>query len=534
MTSQTLVAHWPLNGTLHNAIGGGPALEGFAEFGAPDPHDARVGALFDGGGEGLSVAAQAIGLIGDRDFTVSARIWLSPIATVFGDIVSQYEPNSRTGFTLSLLDASGVTTSHPNRRNVFFGTDAGTVPVITDHGRLGTSMFVSALAVHDGALFAGTVEGADGLLGRVFRKSRDGEWEDCGSPDASNGVTALVGWNGHLYAGTSSYKKIGSALPESENTTPGGAVFRYLGGRDWAYCGHIDPHGVFAVDLEKSGMRSAICDSVGALTVHEGRLYAIPFYSEGLFRLADNGAWEACGSPGFRLMSLRSHHGSLFCAANERGGVLITDGDGVWTSAAALPAEVTQTYSFAVHGNQLHAGTWPDGRVHRIDQGEWCDTGRLGTEREVMAMASYNGKFYGGTLPLAELYRLDDDGRPTAWSRIAQLDETPDVEYRRVWSMATFGGELYAGLLPSGRVVSMSAGAAVGDDRELSSGWHELEAVRADGELRVSIDGVVVARKPADALVLDAETPLRIGSGPMATFVGAISDVRVHRAEDDA
>ena len=47
-----------------------------------------------------------------------------------------------------------------------------------------------------------------------------------------------------------------------------------------------------------------------------------------------------------------------------------------------------------------------------------------------------DGKFYAGTLPLAQVYRFDGG---TKWTCTGQLDRTPDVKYRRAWSMAVSG-----------------------------------------------------------------------------------------------
>ena len=45
--------------------------------------------------------------------------------------------------------------------------------------------------------------------------------------------------------------------------------------------------------------------------------------------------------------------------------------------------------------------------------------GRLEDEKEVMAMAVYNGKLYAGTLPLAKVYRYEGG---TTWTNTGQLD----------------------------------------------------------------------------------------------------------------
>src|SRR5262249_58263461 len=103
-----------------------------------------------------------------------------------------------------------------------------------------------------------------------------------------------------------------------------------------------------------------------------------------------------------------------------------------------------------------------------------------------MGMAVHNGKLYGGTLPLAEVYRYEGE---TAWTPTGRLDLTPDVRYRRAWSMALFQGRLFCGTLPSGRVHALEAGRSVSWDHELTAGWRHLAAVREGGRLLLYVHG---------------------------------------------
>ena len=86
---------------------------------------------------------------------------------------------------------------------------------------------------------------------------------------------------------------------------------------------------------------------------------------------------------------------------------------------------------------------------------QWDDCGRLGDELEVMGMLVHNGRLLGGTLPLAEVYQFDGQSR---WQKLARLDQTPDVRYRRAWCMAEFDGQVFCSVLPSGKVHSWRAG----------------------------------------------------------------------------
>ena len=68
-------------------------------------------------------------------------------------------------------------------------------------------------------------------------------------------------------------------------------------------------------------------------------------------------------------------------------------------------------------------------------------------------------------------------------------------------------------------------------DHALPGGWHHLAAVRADGLLRLYVDGAPVAEsasfKAAD-YDLSTEEPLHIGFGEIGHFSGSLGDVRLY------
>jgi hypothetical protein len=159
------------------------------------------------------------------------------------------------------------------------------------------------------------------------------------------------------------------------------------------------------------------------------------------------------------------------------------------------------------------------------------DTGKLGHELEAMPLLVYNGRMYGGTLPLAEIYRYDGDEN---WTRLGRVDHTPDVKYRRAWSMAVHRGRLFVGTLPSGRVLSIEAGRNATYDRQLAPGWHHIAAVRGAKTLKLYIDGSLVSESsPMDASEYDLtiDAPMEIGFGAQDHFRGRIADVRLYRGE---
>ena len=182
--------------------------------------------------------------------------------------------------------------------------------------------------------------------------------------------------------------------------------------------------------------------------------------------------------------------GGLYATGYDVGGVFRYEGEQRWSFCGNASAS-TQLYSFASYRGLLHTGVWPTGSVYRQEDGlPWLDCGRLGEELEVMGMMVYNGKLYAGTLPTGSVYRYDGEGE---WVSTGQLDTTPDVKYRRAWTMAVYQGRLFCGTLPSGNVLSLEAGKNVTHDHALPGGWHHLAAVRADGKLRLYVDGALVA-----------------------------------------
>jgi hypothetical protein len=510
MVEQSLLAHWRLGDSPQDCSVSG--AHGTASSVTYRTFDDGTGgsAHFDGRTSVVRVDRRL--MRGTDEFTLS--LWAkteSILDDVLGDLLSWYDPDTRRGFNLGIQTAHGVTSHQPNYRQLYFGVDAGCKPVWRDCGRPGHAVRVMALATFEGSLYAGTFEiGAD-ESGHVYRYAGGQSWEDCGNPDPCNAVASLAVFEGELYAGVTRYRAQGSALPESGNQHPGGALYRYDGGRKWVDCGRLPD-----------------ADSVICMTVFRGQLYAIPWYSQGVFCYEGGTSWRYCGTPGRRLMSLTVFNGELYAAGNEGGGVFRYGGDTTW-EPCGFQKGMTQIYSFAAYRGRLHIGAWPEARVFEFGGGgHWIDRGLLGDEKEVMGMMVYNGKLYAGTLPLAEVYRYDGHKQ---WTRLQQLDLTPDVRYRRVWSMAIYGGRLYCGTLPSGRVFSMEAGKCVSDDRELPPGWRHIVARRASTSLGLFVDGRLVASvedPELRSMDIDNDSPLLIGLGPVDHFNGEMRDVRIY------
>ena len=513
-----LIGHWPLQGSTDAASQTALSAQATAvTFGSDGPtRTLTKAAAFDGRASVLEIAASKQFDLKDQPFSLAA--WIHSPDTgvdVPGDIISQYDPASRTGFHLGLYSHGGVTNSQSNRRQLHFGIDQGRIePEFTDHGQLGTAMFVFSLCVHDGRLYASTCHAGGDEAGHVFRFEGEDRWTDLGSPDKANSISAMTAFNGSLYVASSKYRLAGSSLSESTNENFGGKVFRLGANDQWESCGTLSPE----------------TEAVSSLIEFDGQLYAGSLYKPaGFFRYEGGERWVPCETPdGKRVEAMTVFNGALYATCYDEGSVFRFDGK-TWSLVGQIP-NATQTYGFAVHEASLFVSEWPQAHVFRYLGGtEWQDVGKLGDEREAMPLLVYNGKMYGGTLPLAEVYRYDGG---TEWAKIGRVDFTPDVVYRRAWSMAVFQGRLFVGTLPSGKVLSLEVGRNATADTSLPDGWHHIAAVRDSSQLKLYVDGNSVASSTtfnASDFDLSGQQPLKIGFGAQDHFHGRLADVRIYR-----
>lgn len=522
----TWIAHWPLAADARDV--GPHKLETKnlgATFETPTADaDGHGVARFAGLGKYLAVDdIRALANLSLDEFTIA--LWIKTDDRTDVDIqqlVSWRDPGTRTGFELSLRTNTGVTTCQSNARQLQFGIDAGTEPRWRDEGRPGdNSIAAFALAVHDGSLYAGTCEPGKDEAGRVYRYEAPGKWTDLGSPDKCNAISAMAEHQGRLYVGSAQYRLAGSALPESENPHAGGNIFRLESDGRW----------------EKVGRLGEDQTAVGGMVFYRGELYVTSLYRPaGFYRYESDNEWTSLATPdGLRVESLGVYGGYLWASSYDGGYVFRYDGE-TWKSYGQV-GDNTQTYSFASYRNDLYVGTWPSGRVYRLSAKDdsWEDVGRLGDEKEVMGMLVHNGSLYAGTLPLAEVYRYDGG---TSWTKVARLDHTPDVTYRRAWTMAQCQGRLFVSTLPSGRIHSMEVGKCVTHDRSLKPGWTHIVAVKQRDRLRLYVDGTQVAESTrivaplADQSVnpnrgeKEPKSPLIIGGASGDAF--CLRDVRIY------
>ncbi|MBM4003763.1 MAG: LamG domain-containing protein [Planctomycetes bacterium] len=508
-------AHWTLRGDARDS----GRFELHAQnqgvtFARVDSRSAT--ASFDGRGAELRVPPSPALSLGRDDFTLALWIHTSAeLADDLGDIVSQFEPMSRTGFHLGLRNNTGVTHSLANARQLQFGIDAGSEPRFRDEGRPGNSVYGHSLVVHAGNLYVGTCEPGVDQACHVYRYRGPGTWTDLGSPDRCNSITAMASFQGRLYAGSGKYRLGGSALPESENTRLGGRVFRLEDNDAWTEIAHFPE-----------------MEAVGGMVEYRGKLYVSSLYKPAAFHCCDtNHQWQRMEVPnGKRVEALAVYNGYLWATGYDEAHVYRFDGTDWIDLGRVGEEENTQTYAFATYHGSLLVSTWRTGKVFELSlPTRWIDRGRLGNELEVMGMLVHNGKLYAGTLPSGEIYRLDG---PASWTALKQLDTTPDTKYRRVWTMAQFQGRLFASTLPSGKIWSMSAGACITWDQPFPDGWHHLAAQRSGKELRLFVDGRCMAESSFEDLPsydLSQPSPFRIGAGSGDSLYGSLADVRVYR-----
>lgn len=502
-------ARWKLSADAKDSAGQNHGVAQDVEFTAGQP------ANFNGRSSRVTIPATDHLKLGTGDFTIS--LWADTAADLdddLGDLVSQFDSSSRTGFHLSLRNNTGVTSSLANYRQLEFGLDAGTEPVFTDEGRPGNAVFGQSMAVHDGSLYVGTCEAGKDQAGHVFRYDGTGKWTDLGSPDKANSITAMATTPEGLFVGSGKYRLGGSALAESENPTFGGRIFKYLGEKKWEEVGRFPE-----------------MEAVGGMTHYKGKLYVGSLYKPAAFQRYDGDKkWTEMPVPnGKRVESLGVFNGFLWATGYDEGHVYRFDGE-IWTDLGrAGDEETTQTYAFATYRGQLQVATWRAAKVYAWQDDAWQDRGRLGEELEAMGMLIHNGSLYAGTLPLAQIYR--HDGGET-WTLLKQLDTTPDVKYRRLWTMAEYQGKLFSTTLPSGHIWSMQTGACVTTDKQFPTGRHHIAAQREKDTLRLYVDGKLAAESKAGkagALDLANEQPWRIGAGSGDLFNGQLADVQVFK-----
>jgi hypothetical protein len=189
--SEGLIGHWKLQGDCRDYSGKeNHGMGRNVTFTEGSGGSARGAASFNGR-DGVIEVSDAESLhLGKADFSLSAWVKCeSPMRSVFGDILSKFDPQKRRGINFHIAGSSSGYSSMCDTRHVHFGID-------------------------------------DGYLST---------WEDCGKPSAGNTlITSLVVFEGQLYAG----------IADAKNPQDACRVFRWASGKKWIDCGRLgnDPN----------------------------------------------------------------------------------------------------------------------------------------------------------------------------------------------------------------------------------------------------------------------------------------------------
>lgn len=550
-----LVGHWKLNGDCRDHSGHG-------HDGTNHGVDLRTG-RFDGRAAFIEIPSSKSLQLGGGDFTFSVWVNTDPLVDdTLGDILSWYDPRSRRGVTLNLKSSSGGYQSSGDDRHVYFGIDNGRLGEWQDCGRPSpTSNYVSnSLTVFDGHLYAAIVdahEPADWC--HVFRYAGGKEWVDCGRVGTrkTTGVMGLIVHQGHLYAATSTYDwtRVFSGSYEPAR------VYRYEGGTRWADCGQpsdmlrINCMATFGGKLYVGGDRGLPPPGERQWT---GRPYRV-YVWEGGTEWSVAGEFPAEPPRNGYPHAMAVHDGRLYV-----GYPNVWAFDGASWKFAGTPIGQTpldqkpflQVHSLEVFRGKLLAGMWPEARVVEYAGGErWVDRGRLGDGTEINALTVYNGKLYAGAIPRGEVSRYDDE---QGWKSLKKFFSPPGWEpgpptdpvraeinnWTRVTSLTVFQGRLFASIgsctssvldAPAGvrgSVYSLQAGQCIAYDKDLGPGWKHLVAQRRGGQLRLYVQGHLVAQSEpfsSEHYDLSTDVPLRLGAGEQDFLSGQLRHVRLYR-----
>lgn len=534
------VGYWKLRGDCRDYSATG-------NHGANHGVDLETGA-FDGQDSHIEVSDAPSLRLGSADFSVAAWVHTgSNFDDLWGDVLEKYDPASRRGFYLRLGASAAGYNSTGDARHVQFGIDDGAPGAWIDCGRPGGKSHNSdALTVFEGDLYAGTTDAPDVAdWAHVYRYRGGMEWEDCGrvGNGRTRGVYAMVVHDGALYAATSASH---GPQPASMDF---GRVYRYRGAQEWE-------------DLGQPGSNYRL----NCLASFRGRLYVCGFNigpdPGHVYVYEGERRWTECGEFSGWPHTMAVHDGRLY-TAYPRGEIYAYDGadwENLGNPFGTLEV-CNQVHSLGVYQGELHAGTWPQGRIAVWRDGAWQDRGRPGDATEVIGLAVYGGSIYAGTIPRGEVFRFDGE---VGWTSLRRLFDPPGFEpvpvgssdgqgvadWSRATSLTVFDGRLFAStgtcyrtMLEHpraeehrGEVFAYQAGAHVAYDRDLGPGWKHLTAVRHADELRLYVDGELVDSAPIGRRGLDVsnDAPLRIGTGQVDGFHGRIREVWLYDRAIDA
>jgi hypothetical protein len=522
-----LVGHWKLQGDSKDSSGQGRDATN---------HNVNLKTdEFNGRDAYLEVPDSPALNFGTGDFSIALQMSTQQrLDDVIGDLVSKFDPATRKGFVFTTKSNSSGYNAPCNERNLFFGMDNSTTGKWADCGRPGGVAHSSdALTVFNGDLYCGTVDAPNQAdRAHVYRYRGGQDWEDCGQLGEGKvpGVYAMVVHDGSLYAAT--------AGPHGGSNTNKGEfarVYRYLGGTQWEDIGQPGQH--YRINALASYNGKLIANAI-----HTGGKLGGPFVYEG------NKTWKPLGTSPGRLHCLTVHDGKLY-GAYPQGEVFEYAGDD-WKSLGnpySAFDQCNQLHTMGVYQGELYVGTWPYGKVAIWRDGKWVDVGRMGDATEIVGLIVYNGSFYAGSIPRAEVFRYDG---PQKWTSLRKLFDPPDFDaikdsedWSRASSLTVYQDKMfvstadcYRAMLSKtkpgeirGKVFSYKVGEGVSYDHDLGPGWKRVAAVREKDKLKLYVDGELVATQPnVEKLDVSSKAPLRIGFGPQSHFQGKLRDVRVY------
>ncbi|MFM2094659.1 MAG: hypothetical protein RIS70_1783 [Planctomycetota bacterium] len=553
--SRDLIGHWKLQGDCRD-------YSGNENHGLNHGVDLDSGA-FDGRASYIEVPLRQAFQLGRNDFSIAA--WVKTEAIVddtLGDVVSWYDPRTRRGVTVNLKASSGGYQSSGDDRHVHFGIDNGRLSEWEDCGRPSpTSNYVSnSLTVFDGQLYAATIDGKEESdWCHVWRYAGGKEWIDCGrvGQRKTTGVMGLIVYQGHLYAGTSTYDWTRVFSGEYEPAR----VYRYEGGTTWTDCGQpgemlrINCMAIFGGRLYVGGDRGMPPPGEKQWT---GRPYRV-YVWEGGTKWSVAGEFPAEPPQNCYPHAMAVHDGRLYVGYPNVWAYDGRNWEFAGTPIGDTPIDqkpFLQVHALEVFRGKLLAGMWPEARVvEHLGSVEWADRGRLGDGTEINALTVYNGKLYAGAIPRGEVSRYDDE---QGWTSLKKFFSPPGWEpgpatapvreeinnWTRITSLTVYQGRLFASLgsctssakdAPAGlrgSVYALKAGECISYDKDLGADWKHLVAQRRGGQLRLYIQGQLVATSGSfrsDDYDLSTDQPLRIGAGEQDFFSGQVRDVRLYR-----
>ena len=544
MNAKGSIAHWPLDGTTNDVVGANHGAGQHVEFGEGPRGEPQGAAIFPKEESAIVVPDAESLRLGNGDFAIS--LWArcpSPMRSVFGDLLSKFDENTRCGVNLYVAGSSPGYNAMSDTRHVHLGIDDGHVGDWIDCGKPWPSnSLITNLLAMDGHLYAGIADAADPMDAcRVFRWGGGQNWVNCGrlgDEPRHLSVQGMIVHQGALYAAAGVWDWI-----KAHHQVPGfqpadSHVFRYEGGQTWR-------------DLGQVGQGSGRIFCMASL---DGKLYVgIDNMGGGKCFMYDGAGWIDCGGPdGRNFENLQPLDGVLYGATHGR--IYRYQGGQTWECIGDEPYGITQIHSLQVYRGKLYVGSWPQGYVLRYEGGvDWTITGRLGIPaglaeiNEVNDLTVHNGKLYAGVIPKAQVYRYESDGH---WTLLRSLGSRPgwaeadSPTWCRVPTLTTFQGRLFAGtgscisrtgdVDPDGtlgRVYALQAGQMASHESDIGDGWTHLAAVRRGKALLLYVNGELSAHSVAPAgqtLDLTNTQPLIIGSGPQSHFSGAIADVRLY------